>query len=94
MLKAEHPSDINFAEWTKFETASRAWRGSAIELWVTLFYMHRADHFSAYLVPINPPAGYEPPDPFPPRPELDALCLALRKALIEGQHWPEQLQSH
>ncbi len=90
MLGAEDAGDVACAAGARYDAASQTWAGSAVELWVTLFYMHRADHFTAYIVPVHPPADYPPPDPTPPRPELDALCQALRAALIGGRHWPEQ----
>lgn len=57
-----------------FETSR--WTGSAIELWITLFVQHRADHFTVWFGAASP------------RPDLDGLCRALRGALLEGRLWP------
>lgn len=53
------------------------WSGSATELWITLFFQHRADRFTVML---------EPPEP---QPHLDALCAAVRAQLMAGAIWPE-----
>lgn len=90
MLGAEDAGDMGYALRARFDAVSQTWVGSAVELWITLFYAHRADHFTACIVPVDQPAGYQAPEPLPPRPELDALCRAVRAALIEGRHWPEQ----
>ena len=89
-LGADHASDLCYRAWGRYDAVSQMWSGSAVQLWVTLFYVHRADHFSAHFVPVDPPADYQLRDPYPPRPELDALCRALRAALVEGRLWPEQ----
>lgn len=88
VLGDQEAGDLCAAEWTRYRLSGR-WAGSAVELWITLFFMHRADRFTSYLVPVNPPPGYRAPDPAPPRPELDVLCRALREALIAGRYWPE-----
>lgn len=88
-LGAMDASDLSAAEWARYDPSESRWAGSAIELWITLFFMHRADHFTSHLVPVDPPPDYTPPDFAPPRPELDALCHSLRDALMEGRHWPE-----
>jgi len=56
-----------------------AWQGSAVELWITLFYQLRADRMSDW-------PGTEPA----PRPHLDALCRTLRQRLIDGDIWPRK----
>lgn len=53
-----------------------AWPGSAVELWITLFFQHRADRFT---VMIEPPQR---------QPHLDALCRTLRERLVSGAVWP------
>lgn len=53
------------------------WSGSATELWITLFFQHRADRFTVML------------EPSEPQPHLDALCAAVRDRLMAGEIWPE-----
>ena len=90
LLRANHASDVSQRAWMSRDPETGRWGSSAVELWITLFFAHRADHFSGYFVPVDPPPGYVPPDPSPPRPELDALCRDLRLALLEGRHWPDR----
>lgn len=70
-----HASEIAHAAFARYRKAG-AWSGSAVELWITLFFQHRADRFTVML------AAPEP------QPHLDALCQTLRRQLIAGEIWP------
>lgn len=70
-----HASEVAHAAFARHREAG-AWSGSAVELWITLFFQHRADRFTAML------AAPEP------QPHLDALCQTLRRQLMAGDIWP------
>lgn len=67
-----HASEIAHAAFARYREAG-AWSGSAVELWITLFFQHRADRFTVM------------PEP---QPHLDALCQILRRHLMAGDIWP------
>jgi ADP-ribosyl-[dinitrogen reductase] hydrolase len=75
-LGFEHPSKVARAAQAGFAEAG-VWSGSAVELWITLFFQHRADRFTVFL------------DVPEPQPNLDELCRAVRQQLLAGAIWPE-----
>ncbi len=56
---------------------SGIWTGSAVELWITLFFQHRSDRFTMMA------------DEPQPCPEFDELCRELRRRLLAGDIWPD-----
>ena len=71
-----HASQVAHAASDRYRETG-TWPGSAVELWITLFFQHRADRFTVML------AAPEP------QPHLNALCKALRRALVTGNVWPK-----
>lgn len=70
-----HASQVAHAATDRYRETG-TWSGSAVELWITLFFQHRADRFTVMLATPEP------------QPRLDALCQALRQALVTGNVWP------
>jgi len=75
-LGFEHASNVAHAALAIYRETG-AWSGSAVELWITLFFQHRADRFTVML------------DVPEPQPHLDELCRAVRRQLVAGIIWPE-----
>ncbi|MES2894994.1 MAG: ADP-ribosylglycohydrolase family protein [Pseudomonadota bacterium] len=75
-LGFEHASKVAHAALAIYRDTG-AWSGSAVELWITLFFQHRADRFTVML------------DAPEPQPHLDELCRAVRRQLVAGVIWPE-----
>lgn len=75
-LGFEHASQVAHAAQAGFADTG-VWSGSAVELWITLFFQHRADRFTMML------------DVPEPQPHLDELCRAVRQRLLAGPIWPE-----
>lgn len=81
-------ADVARAQRDDFDRSGK-WRGSAIELWVTLFFKHRSDRFTTSSAIVMHPDGTRTViEPATPEPMWDELIKALRTALMEHQHWP------
>lgn len=56
------------------------WRGSAVELWVTLFFEHRRNRFTVEV---------RPSEPGEVDAKFDSIVTALRTALLNDDIWPK-----